>query len=337
MRFSIGLVLILMTWNSTSNAIERDRFYLLLGTDVGYARVNTDIATEFDKNGYQINLKGLASYEWPRWILDGGFGWMYQYLTGSTPPVTSETITTKALLIEFAGRYRLGDSWQAGMLTRSIFGTDLEFGSRIDQANFAQLAGLQAAYEWNFSRVLIRATAQALTDLNISNRQIYLIEAGLEFGFAPRLNKVSLASSAQSGSAPEAVRIDLEAGTFYFEFASDRLTHEAEEFLLALGKFLNSHSGSWRELQIDGHTDQQGSEDYNLRLSRNRAEAVKAALIQAGASASRLSSNGFGFSRPRAIGNGKAVWKQNRRVELKFTGVSNPVEFRRALELLRQR
>ncbi len=72
------------------------------------------------------------------------------------------------------------------------------------------------------------------------------------------------------------------------------------------------------KLKIDGHTDSDGSDEFNLRLSDGRAAAVKNYLISKGIDESRLVSEGFGESMPIADNKTKAGKQQNRRVEMKL-------------------
>jgi outer membrane protein OmpA-like peptidoglycan-associated protein len=68
-------------------------------------------------------------------------------------------------------------------------------------------------------------------------------------------------------------------------------------------------------LSIEGHTDSQGDEDYNQKLSENRAKAVKAYLITKGVKADQIKAIGFGESKPISD-NGTAEGREkNRRVE----------------------
>ena len=69
-------------------------------------------------------------------------------------------------------------------------------------------------------------------------------------------------------------------------------------------------------LTVEGHTDSKGSEEYNQRLSEQRALAVKNALIQQNVESSRINAVGFGESRP--ISSNDAT---NRRVEIRITPI----------------
>jgi outer membrane protein OmpA-like peptidoglycan-associated protein len=72
---------------------------------------------------------------------------------------------------------------------------------------------------------------------------------------------------------------------------------------------------SWK-LTIEGHTDSTGGYDYNLKLSLQRADAVKAYLLAAGIEAGRLQTRGFGSAKPVADNASEMGRAQNRRVEL---------------------
>jgi len=69
------------------------------------------------------------------------------------------------------------------------------------------------------------------------------------------------------------------------------------------------------KFEIDGHTDNSGAAAHNLTLSQQRADAVKAQLISMGVDAGRLSSKGFGDSKPIGDNNTVEGKANNRRVE----------------------
>lgn len=68
-------------------------------------------------------------------------------------------------------------------------------------------------------------------------------------------------------------------------------------------------------LKLAGHTDNTGSRELNMRLSKERAEAVKAYLVSQGANASRIEATGYGPDQPIATNKNAAGRQQNRRVE----------------------
>ena len=73
-------------------------------------------------------------------------------------------------------------------------------------------------------------------------------------------------------------------------------------------------------VSIEGHTDSQGKDGYNLRLSNQRAAAVRRYLIGRGIAADRMVSKGYGETRPIADNRTAEGRSQNRRVEFVITG-----------------
>lgn len=71
-------------------------------------------------------------------------------------------------------------------------------------------------------------------------------------------------------------------------------------------------------LKLEGHTDSTGDANFNLTLSKKRAEAVKNYLIGKGIPASRISAEGFGSSKPIADNKTSDGRAKNRRVEFKI-------------------
>jgi OOP family OmpA-OmpF porin len=66
---------------------------------------------------------------------------------------------------------------------------------------------------------------------------------------------------------------------------------------------------------LAGHTDNTGSNDLNMRLSKDRAESIKAYLVNKGANASRIEATGYGQTQPIATNKTAAGRQANRRVE----------------------
>jgi OmpA-OmpF porin, OOP family len=73
-------------------------------------------------------------------------------------------------------------------------------------------------------------------------------------------------------------------------------------------------------VRVEAHTDNKGPARRNLRLSKDRAAAVARYLMARGIDASRVSSEGYGESRPIDDNRTRAGRAQNRRVEFVITG-----------------
>ena len=76
------------------------------------------------------------------------------------------------------------------------------------------------------------------------------------------------------------------------------------------------------KLEIEGHTDSVGGDDYNQKLSEHRASAVKDYLIEQGVKADSVSAKGFGKTQPVADNSTAAGRQRNRRVEIVVSGES---------------
>ncbi|HXC95778.1 MAG TPA: OmpA family protein [Edaphobacter sp.] len=74
------------------------------------------------------------------------------------------------------------------------------------------------------------------------------------------------------------------------------------------------------KLQVEGYTDSVGTDDYNQKLSENRADAVRDFLVSQGVQPDNISSTGYGKAKPVADNNTAAGRAQNRRVQLVVSG-----------------
>lgn len=83
------------------------------------------------------------------------------------------------------------------------------------------------------------------------------------------------------------------------------------EVLKSNARWLESNPNS--RVQVEGHCDERGSEDYNIALGAKRAQAAKEYLTTLGVSASRISTISYGKELPICTENDESCWAQNRR------------------------
>jgi peptidoglycan-associated lipoprotein len=97
-----------------------------------------------------------------------------------------------------------------------------------------------------------------------------------------------------------------------FGFNEASLTPEAQGQLRQLVNCLKRVSST---IELAGHADERGTEEYNLQLSQKRAASVKKYLQDLGVEARRLKTVGYGENRPLDPSSSEDAWSANRRVE----------------------
>jgi len=103
-----------------------------------------------------------------------------------------------------------------------------------------------------------------------------------------------------------------------FDFNKYSLRPAAREKLAKISGIILSHPGL--RLEVDGYTDSVGGEDYNQKLSENRAQGVQSYLIGEGIAPDDITAKGFGKDDPVASNDTSAGRQKNRRVEMVVSG-----------------
>jgi peptidoglycan-associated lipoprotein len=99
----------------------------------------------------------------------------------------------------------------------------------------------------------------------------------------------------------------------YFEFNDFSLSDQAKAVLAQNAAWLMNNAQ--RDVIIEGHCDERGTDEYNVALGERRANSVKRYLISLGVNAAQLSTISFGEERPSTQGHTEAEWAKNRRAE----------------------
>ena len=111
----------------------------------------------------------------------------------------------------------------------------------------------------------------------------------------------------------EGIAVTFASGVL-FPFDSDQVLPAGRENLRQLANSLRDYPET--EVLIVGHTDSQGADDYNMRLSYRRAESARQFLAGQGINASRIRVEGRGEMEPVADNSTESGRSQNRRVEI---------------------
>ena len=101
----------------------------------------------------------------------------------------------------------------------------------------------------------------------------------------------------------------------YFDFDKYEVRPDQRPTLQANADKLKTNPLSGFHVLIEGHSDERGTNEYNMTLGDRRANAVKQYLIGLGVPATRLRTISYGEERPTDPGHGEEAWAKNRRSE----------------------
>ncbi len=112
-----------------------------------------------------------------------------------------------------------------------------------------------------------------------------------------------------SMSAEEAFKANVQ--DIFFDYDAYDIRSDAQATLSRDASYLVSHPDL--KIVIGGYCDERGSNEYNLALGQNRADAARNALVTAGVAASRIRVVSYGKEKPFCSESTEACWQQNRR------------------------
>jgi peptidoglycan-associated lipoprotein len=137
-----------------------------------------------------------------------------------------------------------------------------------------------------------------------------------------RADSIAAAPAAEAAARAAALRAEM-AYTVYFEFDKSALTDSGMKLLDRKIAVMNANPKM--QIQIEGHTDERGSSEYNVALGQQRAASVKRYLTQHGIADGRITIISYGEERPAATGHDETSWSHNRRAEFVITveGLAN--------------
>lgn len=192
-------------------------------------------------------------------------------------------------------------------------------GHVYDQKTNKQIpAKLEVALKGNNGRSLKINAPDGLYEKEIETLGWYIITASSE-GYLNAVDSIWINDREVTPVTKDMVLQPIEVGitvrlkNIYFDFDKTTLKNESFPELDKVVDFLKQNASV--EIEISGHTDNKGSDDYNATLSQGRSEAVVSYLISQGIDGYRLTAHGYGESKPIDTNDSDEGRANNRRVE----------------------
>ncbi|NBW81363.1 peptidoglycan-associated lipoprotein Pal [bacterium] len=146
----------------------------------------------------------------------------------------------------------------------------------------------------------------------------------------PTLDTKTAAAAAPAAPAPVATpaaaatpapavldTADFASETVYFDFDSYTVKASEADKVRKLAAVVKANKGAPIKVQIEGHCDERGSNEYNLALGEKRARAIQDALAAEGVQPGTFTTISYGEERPAVEGHDEAAYSKNRRGEFK--------------------
>jgi outer membrane protein OmpA-like peptidoglycan-associated protein len=222
--------------------------------------------------------------------------------------------TMQIKLMPFTPGRQIGAALLVGLLLLHSFSCNRTAqGTAIGAAAGAIVGVLIADGDDNAKGILIGATVGGIAGAIIGS---YMDQHA-------RKLKQDLGKSADVERVGESILVTFDSGIM-FDVDSYALKASTRANLDKMAETMKQYDKT--EIIVMGHTDATGSDDYNQKLSENRASSVSRFLQQNGITAKRLTTKGFGEQKPVASNNSASGREQNRRVEIAIIANKTLVE-----------
>lgn len=99
----------------------------------------------------------------------------------------------------------------------------------------------------------------------------------------------------------------------YFDFDRSDIKAESQKTLEDNAAWLKKNADT--KINVEGHCDERGTEEYNIALGQRRASSAKSYLTNLGVASNRMSTKSFGEERPLETCHNESCWWKNRRAE----------------------
>jgi peptidoglycan-associated lipoprotein len=194
--------------------------------------------------------------------------------------------------------------------------------SRLGPVTTAAAIALLGAVACHRSQVVTATPVPAATSTDNTARDAAAREQARRDSIAradaARRDSLARAEAARRAAADReaAARAALNAAV-YFDFDMDALTSDASARLEAKVPVMQANRDV--RIRVEGHTDERGSDEYNLALGQRRAAAAKRFLVSRGVDEARIETVSYGEERATCSEHEESCWSKNRRDEFVVT------------------
>lgn len=266
-----------------TSTFQNSKFKPFFGASFGYMDENRDLRTE----GTPWNVKFIGSFYSERnWLVDGGIGVLGQHFSNA------ESKTALAGTLEVGSRYRFKGDWQLGPHLKTYTGVGDLYGSSTNL--LTSFVGAQGMKEFTaFKKYRSRVGLSVMTDIGIPNEVAYVTSLELQVSLESLFNsRQPVARALPPAPAPvKQVRSEQkQVSTLFFEMGEIQVNDRARQDLRASISQMKA-SGDIDDtsiIKVVGYADQVGERGLNLKVSRNRARAVRNELINGGVRADQI-------------------------------------------------
>lgn len=337
----------MLFFSITTYAEERSKFALPLSASLGIGTLESRDMNLKSRTMSAFSFEALPSYRVGKWLLGPHLDYRHQGQLSSLKDAGGNNLKGVGWLVGLGARHEFNDRLflqgaidflGAYDLTRDTSnGEDdnlkspLGFRIKTGYAFFEKLPNLTFDADFQYLRFNEIHISGAGTS-NTFNQLMASVGITYQFGFGKK-SSVSETHQAQPALQAEAVlpptvqekiaqvegvekvgdSLRLSMTGTSFEAGSANLSPAAKEKLTETARLI---AQSNMTVRVEGHTDSNGSVARNKVLSKDRAEAVRAFLIEQGVSAEKISAQGFGPSKPIEDNKTKEGRAKNRRVEI---------------------
>jgi outer membrane protein OmpA-like peptidoglycan-associated protein len=345
---------------SHMNVYDPVGWFPFIGLSGGYMSRNDALLTE--GNPGELRLMGSYFSESRGSVLDLGVGAMGDAFSQKS---TLQNNFLTGGVAEVAWRVNSASRWQFGPIVDAYYtGDNNRYGST--DPNWTSFGGLQLVKEFPVRGTnIFRVGVKALTDLSIKNQDVNTVMLDLQWGFgadqgSPQVtandmipNDPSFVGTSDIGmtqpyttpaiagtdTSRRVIETDADAGTLtirnenhmQFDTGTTDLSSDNAAFVQKIGAALADRRDLFDRVEVIGYADQTGSDQTNMRVSKERAQSVAGLLRQSGLDSTKISSSWKGASEPLYQSLLPEDLQQNRRVDIVFHGVKDQAQLEQVI------